>query len=135
MDLQDRNLKGYGQFPPDPKWPNGARLAINFVLNYEEGGENTVVNGDVRSEVFLNETPGGTAREERDINMETQYEYGSRCGVWRILRLFKKYGMKFTCYAVGLAVDHNREAIREMELAGHEIGVKSLLSFSQLPMD
>ncbi|KAJ3325671.1 hypothetical protein HDV06_003441 [Boothiomyces sp. JEL0866] len=120
--LNQRNLVGYGQYPPHPKWPNNAKIAISFVVNYEEGGENTVANGDKGSEVFLNETPGGQSRVGiRDINMETQYEYGSRAGVWRILRIFDKFKYKFTCYAVGLAVEKNPAAIAEMENKGHEI--------------
>ena len=117
-----RNLVGYGEQPPNPQWPNNASIAINFVVNYEEGGENTIVNGDGASEVFLNETPGGTPRQGvRDMNMETQYEYGSRCGVWRILRLFEAHKFKFTCYAVGKAVESNPSVIQAMERAGHEI--------------
>ncbi|KAH9272379.1 60S ribosomal protein L44 [Batrachochytrium salamandrivorans] len=101
-ELCERDIGGYGMEPPHPRWPNGAALAINFVVNYEEGGENSVLNGDSASEVFLNETPGGAPKQgARDMNMETQYEYGSRCGVWRILRMFKKHQFKFTCYAVG----------------------------------
>ncbi|KAI8925872.1 hypothetical protein BC831DRAFT_498124 [Entophlyctis helioformis] len=106
MNFSERDLKGYGQHPPNPEWPNGAVLAINFVVNYEEGGENTVANGDPASEVFLN---------------ETQYEYGSRCGVWRILRMFDKHKFPFTCYAVGRAVEHHPAVIHAMETAGHEI--------------
>ncbi|KAJ3091607.1 hypothetical protein HK102_014093 [Quaeritorhiza haematococci] len=118
----ERDFVGYGQFPPNPKWPNNAKLAISFVVNYEEGGENTVLNGDAGSEVFLNETPGGTSRKGiRDINMETQYEYGSRCGVWRIMRLFAEKGFRFTCYAVGSAVEKHPGVIQAMEAAGHEI--------------
>lgn len=120
-----RDFHGYGSQPPHPQWPNGAKLAISFVLNYEEGGENTVSLGDAASEVFLNETPGGKPRHERDINMETQYEYGSRCGVWRVLRLFKEKGLKFTCYAVGKAVEENPIVIQEMERQGHEIASHS----------
>ena len=92
------------------------------MVNYEEGGEHTLLNGDLKSEVFLNETPGGQARmNKRDMNMETQYEYGSRVGVWRILRLFARFDYKFTCYAVGTAVELNPEPIKAMCNAGHEI--------------
>ncbi|KAH6566478.1 hypothetical protein BASA62_006663 [Batrachochytrium salamandrivorans] len=121
-ELCERDVGGYGMEPPHPRWPNGAALAINFVVNYEEGGENSVLNGDSASEVFLNETPGGAPKQgARDMNMETQYEYGSRCGVWRILRMFKKHQFKFTCYAVGRAVELNPVVIQTMEKAGHEI--------------
>ncbi|KAI9343897.1 hypothetical protein DFJ73DRAFT_790222 [Zopfochytrium polystomum] len=116
-----RQLRGYGEHPPNPKWPNGARIALSFVVNYEEGGENTPDNGDEFSEVFLNETPGGLKKPERDMNMETQYEYGTRVGVWRILRLFAEKNFKFTCYAVGRAVELTPEPIKAMSDAGHEI--------------
>jgi peptidoglycan/xylan/chitin deacetylase (PgdA/CDA1 family) len=119
--IASRNLIGYGENTPDPKWPNNAKIAVSFVLNYEEGGENTVLNNDKFSETFLSETPNGTPRQVRDINTETQYEYGSRVGVWRIIRLFKKFNFHFTCYAVGLAVEKNPEAIKKMEMDGHEI--------------
>ncbi|KAJ3102284.1 hypothetical protein HDU97_000641 [Phlyctochytrium planicorne] len=111
----------YGEHPPNPNWPNGARIAICFVVNYEEGGENTPDNGDAGSEVYLNETPGGVPKKGRDMNMETQYEYGSRVGVWRILRMFAEKSWKFTCYAVGRAVELNPEPIKAMTKAGHEI--------------
>lgn len=76
-NLKDRDFVGYGENTPDPKWPNNAKIAISFVVNYEEGGEHYFLDGDKHSEVFLNETPGGKAKEmKRDINMETQYEYG-----------------------------------------------------------
>lgn len=117
-----RDFVGYGANPPDPRWPGGARLALQFVVNYEEGGENTVLNGDPGSETYLNETPGGQPiLGARDINMETQYEYGARAGFWRILRLFGERGLPFTCYAVGLALERNPEAARAMVAAGHEI--------------
>ncbi|KAJ3030040.1 UNVERIFIED_CONTAM: hypothetical protein HDU68_010291 [Siphonaria sp. JEL0065] len=90
-------------------------------LKYEEGGENSQDNGDLHSEVFLNECPGGQPIPQRDMNMESQYEYGSRVGVWRILRLFEKFNWKFTCYAVGKAVELNPVPVQAMESAGHEI--------------
>ncbi|KAJ3293318.1 hypothetical protein HDU79_000427, partial [Rhizoclosmatium sp. JEL0117] len=88
---------------------------------YEEGGENTPDNGDTHSEVFLNETPGSQPQPNRDPNMETQYEYGSRVGVWRIMQLFKERGWKFTCYAVGRAVELNPLPVQVMAKEGHEI--------------
>ncbi|KAJ3124111.1 hypothetical protein HK098_001380 [Nowakowskiella sp. JEL0407] len=120
-----RDMIGYGDETPNPLWPNNAKIAISFVVNYEEGGENTISNGDPASEVFLNETPGGTPRKARDPNMETQYEYGSRAGVWRILRMFEEKGMNFTCYAVGKAVELNPEVIQAMVSKGHEIASHS----------
>lgn len=117
-----RDLIGYGPTPPDPQWPGGARLALSFVVNYEEGGENTVLDGDPGSEIFLNETPGGSpVRGARDIEMESQYAYGSRAGFWRLLRMFGARDLPFTCYAVGLALSRNPEAAKAMVAAGHEI--------------
>ncbi|RKO92551.1 hypothetical protein BDK51DRAFT_16734, partial [Blyttiomyces helicus] len=93
----------------------------------------SVLYGDKFSEVFLNETPNGTPRPERDINMETQFEYGSRCGVWRLLRLFKEREFRFTCYAVGKAVEGNSEAIRAMHKDGHEVASHSTwIDYSKL---
>ncbi|KAJ3066392.1 hypothetical protein HDU98_010317 [Podochytrium sp. JEL0797] len=116
-----RDLAGYGSTPPNPNWPNKARIAVSFVLNYEEGGENTPLNQDSHSEVFLNETPGSQPQTQRDMNMESQYEYGSRVGVWRIMHLFEERGWKFTCYAVGRAVELNPAPVQAMHAAGHEI--------------
>jgi putative urate catabolism protein len=118
----DRNLVGYGANPPDPQWPGDARIAVSFVLNYEEGGENTILNGDAGSEVFLTETPGGTPLiGERDHSTESMYEYGSRAGFWRILRLFDERGMKFTSWAVGRALELNPSAGKAMADSGHEV--------------
>lgn len=117
-----RDFIGYGRNPPDPRWPGGARIAVQFVVNYEEGGENTVLNGDAHSEVFLNETPGGApVIGARNVNTETMYEYGSRVGFWRLMRLFEERGLHFTSYAVGLALERNPEAALAMKEAGHEI--------------
>ena len=121
-DAHPRDLVGYGAHPPDPAWPGNARIAVQFVVNYEEGGENTVLNGDAHSEAFLTETPGGApVQGARNINAETTYEYGSRAGFWRLMRMFDDRGLKFTCYAVGLAMEKNPEAARAMQRAGHEI--------------
>jgi putative urate catabolism protein len=118
----DRNLAGYGANPPDPQWPGDARIAVSFVLNYEEGGENTILNGDPASEVFLTETPGGAPWVgERDLSTESMYEYGSRAGFWRILRLFDERGLKFTSWAVGRALELNPAAGKAMAESGHEV--------------
>jgi len=117
-----RDLIGYADKPPDPHWPNNTKLAVQFVLNYEEGGENTVLNGDPGSEVYLTEVPGGQpVMGARDLSVESQYEYGSRVGFWRILRLFAERQLHFTCYGVGLALERNPEAAKAMAAAGHEI--------------
>ena len=121
-DYLDRDLIGYGPKPPDPQWPGEARIAVSFVLNYEEGGENTVLNGDPASEVFLTETPGGMPLAgERDYSTESMYEYGSRAGFWRILRLFAERDMRFTSWAVGRALELNPAAGKAMAEAGHEV--------------
>lgn len=117
-----RDLRGYGATPPDPRWPNGARLALSFVLNYEEGAENSVLEGDAASEIYLHEVPGGTPRVgERDLSTETQFDYGARAGLWRILRLFRERDLPLTVYAVGRALELNPEAGAALAAAGHEV--------------
>ncbi|MDX2428592.1 MAG: allantoinase PuuE [Xanthomonadales bacterium] len=117
-----RDLRGYGVNPPDPRWPGGARLALQIVLNYEEGGENCVLNGDPASESFLSEIVNAEARAGvRHMSMESLYEYGSRVGVWRLKRLFDRYGIPVTVFAVGMAVEHYPEPVKALYAAGHEI--------------
>ena len=117
-----RDMIGYGETPPDPKWPGGARLALNFVLNYEEGGENCVLHGDDRSETYLSEIVGvGAVNGGRNLTIESLYEYGSRVGVWRLMRLFRKRGLPFTCYGVGMALQRNPQVAQAMVADGHEI--------------
>ena len=123
MDSQyPRNLVGYGQQPLHPRWPNNARIAVQIVLNYEEGGENCILHGDPASEAFLSEIVGADARKGvRHMSMESIYEYGSRAGVWRLLRIFKEYQVPVTIFAVGMAVERNPAVIEAMVDAGHEI--------------
>ncbi|WP_206935696.1 allantoinase PuuE [Roseococcus thiosulfatophilus] len=117
-----RDFLGYGPNPPDPKWPGGARLALSFVLNYEEGGENTVLNGDAGSEAYLHEVPGGApTMGARNRSVESQFDYGARAGVWRILRLFAARGLKLTVYGVGRALELNPTAARAFADQGHEV--------------
>lgn len=117
-----RDLTGYGARPPRPKWPGSARLALNFVLNYEEGGENAVLHGDKASEAFLSEIIGAPALEGvRHMSMESIYEYGSRVGVWRILDLFARYDMPLTVFGVAMAMERNPGAVEAFLKAGHEI--------------
>ena len=105
-----RNMSGYGQNSIHPNWPNKARIAVQFVLNYEEGGENSILHGDKASEAFLSEIVGAKPYEGvRHMSMESIYEYGSRAGVWRILRLFKEFDVPITIFAVALAIARNRE--------------------------
>ena len=117
-----RDLKGYGATPPNPRWPNQARVAVSFVLNFEEGGERSVLHGDKESETYLYEVVGLSPRQrKRDESVESVYEYGMRAGFWRILRLFGERKLPFTSYAVGMAVARNPEAAKAMAEAGHEI--------------
>ncbi len=119
--LYPRDLIGYGRTPPHARWPNGARLAVQFVLNYEEGGENSVLHGDAASEQFLSEIIGAAAFEARHLSMESIYEYGSRAGFWRLHRMFTERGMPCTVFGVGMALLRHPEAVAAMQEAGWEI--------------
>ncbi len=117
-----RDLIGYANNPPHPHWPGDARIAISFVLNYEEGGERNILHGDQESESFLSEMVAAQPLAgARNLSMESLYEYGSRSGVWRILKLFKKFDIPLTIFAVAMAAQRNPELIRAMAAAGHEI--------------
>jgi putative urate catabolism protein len=103
-------MTGYGKESIHPNWPNNAKIAVQFVLNYEEGGENSILHGDDASETFLSEIIGAKAYQgARHMSMESLYEYGSRSGVWRILRLFEEFNIPITIFAVGLAIARNRQ--------------------------
>ncbi|MEZ9720615.1 allantoinase PuuE [Vibrio splendidus] len=117
-----RNLIGYGANPPNPQWPGNARVAVSFVLNYEEGGERCLLHGDDESEAFLSEIPSAQPiKGERHMSMESIYEYGSRAGVWRVLRLFDEYEIPLTVFAVAMAIERHPDAAKAMVEAGHEI--------------
>jgi putative urate catabolism protein len=116
-----RDLKGYGRKPPHAQWPNQARVAVQFVLNYEEGGENCVLHGDAGSEQFLSEMASPASYPDRHISMEGIYEYGSRAGVWRILREFEKRGLPLTVFGVGMALERYPELVQACQELGHEI--------------
>jgi putative urate catabolism protein len=117
-----RDLIGYGAAPPHPHWPGDARIAVQFVVNYEEGGENCILHGDTASEAFLSDIANAVPiAAARHMNMESLYEYGSRAGFWRLLRLFAERDLKFTCFGVGMALLRNPEAVAAMLQAGHEI--------------
>ena len=121
-DRYPRDLAGYGQHPPHARWPGGARLALSFVLNYEEGGESTPLEGDLASEAFLHEVIGAPPTiGRRNLNTESMFEYGSRAGFWRIHRLFTKHRMPLTVYAVAQALERNPEAAKAMVEAGWEV--------------
>lgn len=117
-----RNLVGYGAAPPHAQWPGNARIAVSFVLNYEEGGERCILHGDEESEAFLSELPGAQPlRGVRHMSMESVYEYGSRAGVWRILRLFERHQVPLTIFAVAMAIERHPEVARAFVDLGHEI--------------
>jgi putative urate catabolism protein len=117
-----RDLVGYGRAPPHPGWPGGARIAVQLVLNYEEGGENSVLHGDPGAETFLSDMIfPGAVMGARHMSMESIYEYGSRAGVWRLLRLFDRYQVPVTVFGVAMAMERNPAAVEAMLQAGHEI--------------
>jgi putative urate catabolism protein len=119
--MSERDLIGYGPNPPHPHWPNNARIAVQFVLNYEEGGERTVLNGDAGSETFLSELFNPESYPNRHLSMESIYEYGSRVGVWRILKAFEDKGWPLTVFGVGLALERYPELARAFVQKGHEV--------------
>ena len=116
-----RDLIGHGRNPPHANWPGRARVAVQFVLNYEEGAENCVLHGDPGSEQFLSEIIGAAAYPDRHMSMESIYEYGSRAGVWRILREFERRGLPLTVFGVAMALQRNPEVTRAFVELGHEI--------------
>lgn len=120
--MTERDLVGYGGHPPHPRWPNGARVAVQFVLNVEEGGERSILNGDESSENYLHELPDRPPRlAERDLSVESMYEYGSRAGIWRILDLFNARDLPLTAFVVGKALELNPEIGRALSVYGHEV--------------
>lgn len=117
-----RDLVGYGEKLPNPQWPNSARLAVQFVVNYEEGGENCILHGDAGSEAFLSEITGAQSYQGvRHMNMESMYEYGSRSGYWRLLRLFSERNIPVTVFAVAMALQRNHKVVESMLKADWEI--------------
>jgi allantoinase len=116
-----RDLSGYGQHPPQARWPGGARVALQFVLNFEEGGENSVLHGDAGSEQFLSEMASPPAFAARHLSMESIYEYGSRVGVWRILREFEQRGWPLTVFGVSMALQRCPDVTAAFVELGHEI--------------
>ena len=120
-DTYPRDLVGYGRNPPQANWPGRARVAVQFVLNYEEGGENCVLHGDAGSEQFLSELFNPAAYPERHLSMEGIYEYGSRVGVWRFLREFERRGLPMTIFGVSMALERHPEVSAAFRELGHEI--------------
>ena len=130
-----RDLIGYGQYPPHPKWPNQARIAVQFVLKYEEGGENCVLHGDQQSETFLSEIIDAQAYPDRHLSMESMYEYGSRAGFWRLYNLFIRYNLPITVFGVTMALQRNPEAVAAMKEANWEIASHAMrwINFQDMP--
>ena len=136
--MGERDLVGYGGRPPHPRWPRDARVAVQFVLNIEEGAESSVLDGDSGSEAWLHELPGRPPRaRERDLSVEGMYEYGSRAGVWRILELFGARQLPLTAFAVGRALELNPEIARALREAGHEVAGHGYrwLDYREIPED
>lgn len=126
-DTYPRDLVGYGRETPNPQWPNDANVAVQFVINYEEGGENCLLHGDSHSEAFLSEIVGAAPwHRQRHMNMESIYEYGSRAGFWRLWRMFTERSMPVTVYGVATALQRNPEAVAAMNEAGWEIASHGL---------
>jgi putative urate catabolism protein len=126
-DSYPRDMVGYGRNPPDPKWPGGALVAVQFVMNYEEGGENNILHGDPASEAFLSEIVAAEPWPGmRHMNMESMYEYGSRAGFWRLWRMFTERAIPLTVFAIATALARNGEAVAAMKEADWEIASHGL---------
>jgi allantoinase len=130
-----RDLAGYGRAPPHAHWPGNARVALQFVLNYEEGGENSVLHGDAGSEQFLSEMFNPPAFPDRHLSMESIYEYGSRAGVWRILREFERRGLPLTVFGVSMALQRQPEVTAAFRELGYEIACHGLRWISYQSVD
>ena len=130
-----RDLKGHGRNPPHAQWPGRAKIAVQFVLNFEEGGENNVLHGDQASETFLSEIVGAQAYPARHLSMESMYEYGSRAGVWRILREFEQRRLPLTVFGVGMALQRCPEVLAAFMEHGYEIANHGLrwIHYQHLP--
>ena len=134
-DDYPRDMIGYGRNPPHPQWPGQGRIALQFVLNYEEGGENCVLHGDAGSETFLSEIIGAQAFPMRHMSMESLYEYGARAGLWRLLRLFEERKLPLTVFGVSTALQRNPEALAAFRELGHEIACHGLKWISYQNID
>ncbi|ODN44027.1 polysaccharide deacetylase family protein [Piscirickettsia litoralis] len=120
--MTTRDLVGYGSKPIQPKWPDQAQIAINFVVNYEEGAESNVIHGDAQSESYLTDLPGITPlSNQRHLSSESMFEYGSRCGIWRLLKLFDDKNIPITFFATGLALELNPLLCDYLKNSSHEI--------------
>lgn len=122
-----RDLRGYGRHPPDPQWPEGARIAVQFVVNFEEGGENNILHGDRASEAFLSDVLGAQPWPgQRHANIESMFEYGSRAGFWRLWRVFTERKLPATVFGVATALQRNPDIVAAMNEAGWDIASHSL---------
>jgi putative urate catabolism protein len=133
-----RDLLGYGRNPPDPRWPGDARVAVQFVLNYEEGGENSILHGDAASEAFLSDVLGAQPWPgQRHMNVESMYEYGSRAGFWRVWRMFSERKLPLTVFGVATALAKNAETVAAMQEASWEIASHGLkwIDYRNVPLD
>jgi len=138
MEYYPRDMLGYGQNPPHPMWPNNSRIALQFVINYEEGGENCILHGDPASETFLSEIIGATPyTDARHMSMESIYEYGSRAGFWRLHRLFTSMNIPVTIFGVAMALERNPEAVEAMLKADWEIASHGYrwIDYKNIPED
>ena len=120
-DAYPRDLIGYGGHPPDPRWPGNARIAVSLVLNYEEGGEYCILHGDAHSEYVLTDVGGDPLPNARNLNVESNFEYGSRVGFWEIMRILRSRRVDATVYAVGMALERNPQAVAEIVASGFEV--------------
>ncbi len=134
-ETYDRDLIGYGRRPPHPHWPGGARVALQFVLNHDEGAENNVLHGDAGSETFLSEIIGAQSFPARHMSMESLYEYGSRAGLWRVLRAFESRSLPLTVFGVAMALQRHPEALSAYRELGHEIACHGLRWISYQGID
>ncbi|WP_273453495.1 allantoinase PuuE [Nevskia ramosa] len=134
-ETYDRDLIGYGRQSPHLRWPGGARVALQFVLNHEEGGENNVLHGDAGSETFLSEIIGAASFPMRHMSMESIYEYGSRAGLWRVLRAFESRRLPLTVFGVAMALQRHPEALSAYRELGHEIACHGLRWISYQGID
>jgi putative urate catabolism protein len=138
MTAYPRDLIGYGAHPPNAAWPGGARIAVQIVLNYEEGSEYSIPDGDGFSETYLSEVPGASLGPgKRDLIVESIYEYGSRAGFWRLMRMFEERGILVTIFGAALALERNPEAARAIAAAGHEVCSHGWrwVGFSDMPIE
>jgi allantoinase len=120
-DSYPRDLIGYGSQPPHPRWPRDARVAVSLVLNYEEGGEQCILHGDAHSESVLTDVGGEPLPNARNLNVESNFEYGSRVGFWEIMRILRERGVAATIYAVGMALERNPGVVAEIIDSGFEV--------------